>query len=204
MVLSRRVGTRECNRAMQAIFTELIIKATYVEDSQSLVTGTLHRWSFTLPYSADLLFVHLYHTIAAIDGWKMIKADQAGRLIRISPVVRDVPSDKDGSVLSIRALYRADEKSKMELVLQTSKSIEYKEAFSSYPIETIIHLNGKGLNKTLVDAFNSLSGPIGKTVAWHLKAKGMDIQDINPSELESKLRARGSGCRHDSRVDVRG
>jgi hypothetical protein len=159
------------------------------EHSQSLVANTMHKWSFTLPYSADLLFVHMYHTAATIDGWKMVKADQASRLIEISPAVTDTLSDKEACILSIRALYCTDENSEMELVLQTSKLMESKEAFSAYPVDTIIRLNGKGWNKTPADAINSLGSPITKTIAWHLKNRGLKgkLDEMNASELRSTL-----------------
>jgi hypothetical protein len=113
-----------------------------------LVEDTRHRWSFPLPYSADLLFVHIYNTAASIEGWTIVKAEQANRLIEISPQTGHSNSDKAGSIISMRALYRTTEKSEMELVLHTSKSISSEQAFSSYPIETIFRLKGKGLNMT--------------------------------------------------------
>jgi hypothetical protein len=150
----------------------------------------MYKWRFALPYSADLLFVHMYHTAASMDEWNLLKVDQASRLVQISAQVSDVPSDRDGSIISIRALYRTNEKSEMELVLQTNRLIEYKEAISRYSIETIIRLNGKGLNKSLGDAINLLGCPIAKTIGWHLKAKGLESEFMctSPSELRATLR----------------
>ena len=97
-------------------------------------------------------------------------------------------SGKDGAMLWIRSLYRSDEKSEMELILQTAEPMESKEAFHSLPIQTMVRLNGKGLTKTAPVVINSLGGPISKTVEWHLISKGLDFKDMDPTEVKSSLR----------------